>query len=213
MMAMLVVSVLGTALLLASSSEMMMAANFQRAIEAQYAAEAAVERAVSDALAATDWTGLLNGLASSSFVDGPPAGSRPLGDGSRLDLDVAVNLANCGRPAACMESDLVSVRAGRPWGRNNPRWRLYGHGRFDLLTGAREATPPFYLVIMVADDPLENDDQPLVDGGPPVAGETDNAGRDVLVLRGEAYGPRGSYARVDATLVRGRGVVSWRLVR
>ena len=77
----------------------------------------------------------------------------------------------------------------------------------------RTAVSSFYLVLLVGDDPAENDDQPLVDGGPPVTREPANAGRNMLALRAEAFGPRGAHARVDATLARPGGLVSWRLVR
>jgi PilX N-terminal len=212
-MATLVVSALGVALILGSTSDTLMAANFSRSLEARYAAEAALERGAADAQAAADWTGVLTGLVPSTFVDGPPGGTRPLPDGTRLDLAGVVNLANCDRPSRCEESELASTTAERPWGPNNPRWQLYAYGPLTQLLPPGTALSSFYLVLLVGDDPAENDDQPLVDGGPPVTGEAENAGRNMLVLRAEAFGPRGAHARIDATLDRLGGLVSWRLVR
>ena len=54
---------------------------------------------------------------------------------------------------------------------------------------------------------------PLVDGGAPATGEPGNDGEEVLAMRAEAFGPRGAYARVDALLKRGVGLMSWREVR
>ena len=213
MMSTFVLSVLGVALLLAAASETMMAAGFQRSVEARYAAEAVVARAASDAAATADWSAILSGVVRSSFVDGPSAGPRTLGDGASIDLGELMNLANCGRAGPCGSADLTAVTLSRPWGRNNPSWQPYGHGRLEDLTMVAGGGTPFYVVVMVADDPAENDDQPAVDGGAPATGEPRNAGTDVLVLRGEAFGPRGAYARVEATLVRGAGLVSWRLPR
>jgi hypothetical protein len=212
-MATLVVSALGVALILGSTSDTLMAANFARSVEARYAAEAVLERGAADVEAAADWTGVLSGLVPSTFVDGPPSGTRRLPDGTRLDLSGVVNLANCDHASPCEASELVSVTAERPWGPNNPRWQLYAYGALTQLLPPGAGSSAFYLVLLVGDDPAENDDQPLVDGGPPVTGEPENAGRNMVVLRAEAFGPRGAHARVDATLDRPGGLVSWRLVR
>jgi hypothetical protein len=69
-----------------------------------------------------------------------------------------------------------------------------------------------YVAVWVGDDPLENDDDPLVDGdesrGP-------NPGRGVLTLLVHAYGIS-TVRVVEATVARaanGVRVVSWREVR
>ncbi|MQA29640.1 MAG: hypothetical protein GEU82_07360 [Luteitalea sp.] len=212
-MATLVVGALGVGLVLASMSETMMAANFQRRVEAQYAAEAALERAVSDAHASDDWNGVLAGLTPSSFIDGPPAGTRLLSGGTTVDLSEVVNLANCGHAASCREAELVAASRERPWGMNNPRWWLYAYGPLESLMPAGAIVSRFYIVVLVADDPAENDNASLVDGGAPITGEPVNPGAGVIVFRAEAFGPRGAHARVDATLARNHGIVSWREVR
>jgi hypothetical protein len=209
----LVVAALGVALILGTMSDTMMAANFQRSVEAQYAADAAIERAASDLFASPDWSGILTGLTPSSFVDGPPSGTRPLADGTSVNLGDVVNVASCGHPAACGQVELASVTPERPWGMNNPMWQLYAYGPLAALLAPGAIRSQFYIVVLVGDDPAENDNAPYLDGGAPATGEPANAGTDVLLLRAEAFGPRGAHARADATLERNSGIVSWREVR
>ena len=67
---------------------------------------------------------------------------------------------------------------------------------------------------MVADDPSENDNDPLQDGR-----SATNPGAGVLTLRAEAFGPRGTRQVVELTAARpgvgeaGVRVLSWRLIR
>jgi len=53
----------------------------------------------------------------------------------------------------------------------------------------------------VADDPSENDDNPAIDGGPPVSGAK-NPGANVLALRAESFGPHGAHKTIEVTLTR-----------
>jgi hypothetical protein len=212
-MAALVVGVLGATVLLGTTAETMMAENFLRSVEAQYAAEAALERAASDVGASTEWNAVLMGLAPSAAVDGPPAGARRLADGSVVDLREIVNLAYCGHPGSCAESELVSVTEERPWGLNNPRWQLFAYAPLAQLLPPGERRAQFFVVVLAGDDPGENDNAPLLDGGPPATGEAENAGAGSILLRAEAFGPRGAHARVDAAVTRAGGIVSWRPVR
>ena len=87
LMAMLMMSALGAALVLTTSSETTIAANFRDAQEGLYAADAAVELAMDHLAATPDWNPILEGQAQSAFVDGQPAGVRTLADGSSLELD------------------------------------------------------------------------------------------------------------------------------
>ena len=114
------------------------------------------------------------------FVDGPPSGVRTLADGSLLDLGQLVNMTNCRKVTACSASDLTANTAQRPWGANNPVWRLYAYGPLSSLLAAGMVDSNFYVVVMVADDPSENDDDPLHDGVAPT-----NPGAGVLSLRAE----------------------------
>jgi Tfp pilus assembly protein PilX len=93
MMAMLLMTALGVALVLTTSSETMIASNFRNSHEALYAADAVVERAMDDILTVADWNKLLDGSTQSAFVDGAPGGTRNLPDGSTIDLAQALNLA------------------------------------------------------------------------------------------------------------------------
>ena len=56
---------------------------------------------------------------------------------------------------------------------------------------------PFYVVVMVADDPSENDGDPLKDGT-----AADNLGKGVIALRAEAFGPFGAHKVIELTVAR-----------
>src|SRR5262245_24468088 len=107
MMALLLMTALGVALVMTTSSETMIANNYRNSSEALYAADAIVERAMDDLLTVSDWNALLSGSVQSAFVDGAPGGTRQLPDGSTIDLAEAVNIANCGHAAGCSASELV----------------------------------------------------------------------------------------------------------
>jgi len=203
MMALMLMTALGVALILTTSSETLIANNYRNSSEALYAADAVVERAMDDLLTVSDWNGLLAGSVQSAFVDGPPTGARKLPDGSTIDLAEAVNIANCGKPApTCSASELTGNATGdRPWAANNPVWRLYAYGPLNNMLPAGTINSPFYIVLMAADDPSENDDNPAVDGGPPVSGAK-NPGANVLALRAESFGPRGAHKTIEVTLAR-----------
>ena len=51
--------------------------------------------------------------------------------------------------------------ARRPWGTNNPIWRLYAHGALADLSPSGAIDSNVYVVVWVADDPLETDGLPL----------------------------------------------------
>jgi hypothetical protein len=191
---------LGGALVLLSSSETVIAANFRAAHEAAYAADAAVERALADLRSVPDWTTVLNGGAVSSFVDGVPSGSRTLIDGSSVDLDQATNLANCEKPTACTATDIAATTTDRPWGANNPRWALYAYGPLAESLGTTAVHSGFYVMAFVGDDPSENDSDPMLDGFS-LAGDP-NPGTGIIVIRAEAFGPRNAHRVVEATIAR-----------
>jgi hypothetical protein len=71
---------------------------------------------------------------------------------------------------------------------------------------------PYYVTVMVGDDPSETDGNPLQDG-------IGTAGAGVLALRAEALGPRGARRMVEMTVARsdvaqaGVRILSWREVR
>jgi hypothetical protein len=223
LMTMTLMVALGTALILTTTTESKITRNFAITSEATYAADAVLERAMDDVLMVNDWTSLLNGTAASGFVDGMPTGIRVLADGTMLDLDGAVNVANCEKTSVCGDAEMNRVTDERPWGLNNPRWKPFAWGPMSRLTPS-SASSPFYVLLLVGDDPSECDNDPLVDGGeavPPCGvGSSSNPGAGVLSLRAEAFGPFGTHKIIEATIARnanhpnkGVRMLSWREVR
>ena len=188
---------LGGALILLSSSETVIAANFRSAHEARYAADAAIERAVADLRREPDLTLILSGGLLSSFVDGPPSGTRSLIDGSTIDLGQVTNLANCNKPSACSAAELTATTVERPWGVNNPLWALYAYGPLTNMLDPGSARSPFYIVVLVGDDPSENDGDPTLDG---FTAGVPNPGKGIVRVRAEAFGPRSAHSVVEAVV-------------
>jgi hypothetical protein len=191
LMSLVVLSALGTSLALVMNTEMRAAANYATSREVMYAADGALEIAAHELLAAGDWNVVLSSAALSAFVDGPPIGSRQLGDGTSVDLAQATNLANS---------------EPRPWGANNPAWRLFAFGWLG---------PRTYVIAWAGDDFAENDGDPTIDGG-----GTENPGAGILALRAEAFGVGGAHKVLEATVRREVGsggptvqVLSWQEIR
>src|SRR6476660_5163105 len=86
LMAILLVTALGTALAPGASVASTITRNFPNSAGARYAADTGLERAVGDLKAITDWNAVLSGAASSAFADGAPAGTRALPDGRLINL-------------------------------------------------------------------------------------------------------------------------------
>lgn len=200
LLTMMLLSALGLALALTTSTEMRISSAYASSAEVFYAADAAFERSVHDLSLIPDWSLVLGGIVRSSFVDGLP-GTRHLPDGSLLDLRQETDRLNCGG-ATC-----------GPWGSNNPMWQLFAHGPFADLSPARAINSRIFIVVWVADDATENDGQPLVDGdttsGP-------NPGEGLIQLLVHAYGPGRTRREVSGTLRRQDArlrVLSWREVR
>jgi len=185
-------SALGTSLTVVMNTELRAAANYAASRETMYAADGMLQIAARELLAVGDWNALLSSGALSGFVDGLPVGARQLGDGSIVDLAQATNLAN-GEP--------------RPWGANNPVWRLFAFGWL---------SPRTYVIAWVGDDFAENDGDPSTDGGGAA-----NPGAGVLAVRAEAFGVGSAHTVLEATVRRdaaaGGGpivrVLSWQKIR
>ena len=208
---------LGLALVLDANTETLIAASFRDGQEALYAADGAAERAMADLAATPDWNAVLAGGVLSGFVDGTPGGPRTLPDGSRIDLTQATNTLNCGRAAGCTVGDMNAVTAQRPWGANNPRWTLYAYGALNGLDTASAVESNDYVVVWVADDQSETDDDPTADGN-----DATNPGSGLLALHVEAFGSQGAHRIEELTIRRlpppevpagSIEVVSWRTVR
>lgn len=222
MMTMLLMTAIGVVLVLTTTIETSIAGNFRAGQEAFYAADAGVERAMDDLATVPDWNGLLDGTMQSGFVDGPPGGSRTLPDGSSLDLNQAVNIVNCPgkHGASCTTADMNAITAGRPWGANNPQWKLYAYGPLSGILPGGTVASLYYVMLLVGDDPLENDGDPLRDGAVMCKNGQDpatcNPGTGLIVLHGEAFGPRGAHQVIEATVGRaetGVRILSWRVLR
>jgi hypothetical protein len=197
MLSLMLLTALGLSLMLTTAAEMTIAANFRDGQEAFHAADAAIERAMQDILTVPDWNTLLSGQTQSSFIDGPAGGLRTLPDGGSVSLTGIANNATCGKPAGCADADIVAMTPERPWGSNNPRFRLYAYGPMSELIPTESITSAHYVVVMVGDDPSETDGDPSVDGS-----SAANPGSGVLTLRAEAFGPRGVHRVVEATVAR-----------
>jgi hypothetical protein len=184
MMAMVLMTAIGSALVLASTSETIIATHFRSSIEARYAASATIERGMDDLSGAGDWSPLTGGVLQSSWIDGPPTGTRTLADGSTIDLTEVVNLASCQKRTACSLADLSDVTPDRPWAGNNPQWKLYAYGRLRDVLASTAIDSPYYVALLVGNGPAAT----------------------LLALRAEAFGPRGAHAVVEVTV--GRATVS-----
>jgi len=197
-MAMALMSALGAALMLVTSSETLIAASYRNRVEALYAADAIAEHAIGELGSIADWDAVLGGLARSSFVDGAPAGTRVLADGATVDLTQAVNMANCGKATPCSSADVLGNATGdRPWAGDNPVWQLFAYGPLGAMLPAGSINTPFYVLAMIADDPSECDGDPSKDGS-----GADNPGLGIISLRAEAFGPRSTHKIIELTIAR-----------
>ncbi|MBI4477276.1 MAG: hypothetical protein HY654_08895, partial [Acidobacteria bacterium] len=197
LMAMLLLSALGLTLVMATSTETMIAANHRFGTEGLYAADAAVERAMQDLLTIQDWNRVLTGATASAFIDGPPGGLRALPNGSQLDLSQVLNMARCGKLTACTPAEMNAITVDRPWGPNNPQWQLFAYGPVRDLLPTETIDSSFYVVVLAGDDPAETDNNALMDGV-----GAGNPGAGVLTLRAEAFGPNGAHKVVEVTVAR-----------
>lgn len=169
--------------------------NLRGSVAMLYAADAAIELAARDLSKLEDWNEALTGRARSAFADGEPAGARPVPGGGTVDLGAATNLLNCGRTAACTNAQMDANSKERPWGPNNPRWRLFAYGPLgNIVQFARPAD--CYLAVWVGDDSRE------ADGDPEADALDDEPGHGVLRLRAEAYGPAGARRALEAEVAR-----------
>lgn len=195
LLVMVSLTALALSLALIASTERRVTATYREGLEVEYGAEGALERVLPDLAVQADLAVVLTGVVTSTFIDGPP-GLRRLPDGTFVDLHTLTNMLNCGRVVACQDADLDAIREDRPWGRNNPRWRLFGYGRLSQDSQV-------YAVVWVADDPSETDSDPLTDG----AGE-ENPGRGRLTLTALGYGLSGARRKVEVTLSRSGGTLN-----
>jgi hypothetical protein len=205
LLAIVVMVAIGSALMLAAATESKITRNFRNGAEALYAADAVLEWAVGELRGVADWNQLLTGGARSSLTDGDPNGTRVLADGTTIDLTRIRNDLNCRSASACSDARLDSITAERPWGVNNPRWQPFAWGYLDGLLPGGTGDSAVYVVVFVADDASDCDDNPLVDGGAVVScpvGVTKNPGGGVLGLRAESFSAFGAHRAIELTVAR-----------
>ena len=186
--ALAVLTAIGVMMLLTSSSEVAIAGAFRDRRAAVYAADSIVARAIDEIGATANWGVLLGGATSATLVDGPPSGTRTVFPGSTIDLQQVVNMANCQKPSACTVAELTATTDRRPWGMRNPQWQLYAYGPLRNMLPSTGDDPPWYVVLMLADDPLQAD--------------------AVIALRAEAFGPRNGHTAVELLASRQTGAAS-----
>jgi hypothetical protein len=198
---------------MAARTEILVSGHHVQAVAARYAAESGIESVMHELRGVADWNLVLGGAIRSTLVDGLPGGLRRLSDGSTIDLDEATHLANCAHTAPCTAAELASATDDRPWGANNPHWMLFAYGPLSVFAGTLD--PALYLVVWIADDPAENDDDPGADGTTAI--NPVNPGVGVLALRADAFGPGGVHRVVTATVARSASgrlrMLSWHEVR
>jgi hypothetical protein len=159
---------------------------------------------MQDLLTVPDWNKVLDGTTTSAFIDGPPSGTRDVPGGMKLDLTEATNMLVCGKTTTCSDAEIVLNTDERPWGSNNPRWKLYAYGELNEMIPTETINSSMYVVVWAADDPAENDNNPLKDGGTPVADPEGlgNPGKGVMMLLAHAYGPGGVRRVIEVTVGR-----------
>ena len=185
-------SAVGLGLALVVFMDYLASGNRKGSLGLLYAADAVLELAARD-VARADWAEALSGAALGTFTDGEPFGIRAIPGGGALNLTAATNTLNCGEAAGCTAAQMDANSETRPWGANNPRWRLYAYGPLENLP--QVARPgACYIAVWVADDGGEVDGNPLSDGA--------EAGRGILRVRSEAFGPMGSRRAIEAELAR-----------
>ena len=197
LMATMLLSALGLALILTTTTETKITGNYTHAQEAMYAADAAIERTVQDVLTVPDWNDMLSGAQRSAFVDGLASGTRTLPNGAVIDLGEATNMINCGKLTTCSATEMNATTEDRPWGLRNPRYQLFAYGPSNNFIETGTLNSPFYVVVWVADDPADSDDDPTKDGN-----NAANFGSGVILLRAEAWGARGAHRIIEVTLTR-----------
>lgn len=168
---------LALSLVMLTSGETMLTANYRQSQETLYAADAAVERVVQDILTVSQWNDLIatTGNLQSSFTEGSTTVTLP--DGTILDLMRERNRLQ------------AETNAANIWGVNNPVWQLYAYGPLaNLLPEGVDSRA--YVAVFVADDPSESDGNPASDTN------------GVLTLHAEAWGVNGSHKVIEVTISR-----------
>lgn len=178
LMAMMLLTALGAAVVMVSSTETGISSNYRNGQEALYAADAAVERVVEDLLMIPRWNDILMGASQSAFVDGAAASPKTLPGGGTITLTAATT---------ALQDDTNAMNL---WGPNNPQWKLFAWGPLSAMLPNNQIDSSMYVAVWVADDPAETDANPLADAN------------GTLTLHAEAIGPSGARKIVEVTVAR-----------
>lgn len=164
LLATVVLTALGLALMLLGLEESILAGHDRDSRTLRLASESAAQLAVADLTRAGSWSSLaaLNGRFSESTLTPPSPW-----DGSTLDLQART---------ASIQAQTDAVVAGA-----RRTWRLLESGPLARAVPGTPS-PPFYLVVWVADDAADTDGDP----------ETDSNG--ILSVWADALGPNGGRA-------------------
>ncbi len=193
LMAMMLLTALGAAVVMVSNTETHIAANYRNSQEALYAADAAVERVVQDLLLVPRWNDILAGTAQSGFVDGAMTASKALPGGGQVTLCCGANTAT-----GQLQSDTDTLNL---WGANNPQWKLFAWGPLGDMLPNQQIDSPMYVAVWVADDPADG-----VPGANGIVGATDGNplvdANGTLTLHAEAIGPSGTRKVIEVTVAR-----------
>jgi hypothetical protein len=190
LMSMMLLTALGAAVVMVTSTETMIANNHRNSQEAVYAADAMVERVVQDLLMVPRWNDVLAGTVQSSFIDGAMSATKTLPGGGTILLTSATDQLQ-------EDTDKLNL-----WGGNNPRWQLFAWGPVSELLPNTRIDSPYYVVVWAADDPA---DAPPDAQGNPGSVPDNNALSDsngTLTLHAEAIGPTGTRKVVEVTVAR-----------
>jgi hypothetical protein len=189
-------SALGIGVVLAVFMDRLATGNMRGSVAMLYAADSAIEFAARDLARIDDWNGVLAGDHASSFTDGAAGGVRGLPGGGAVDLTLVTNMLNCGRSSTCTTAQMNASSRERPWGSNNPRWRLFAYGPMQQFTQIVRPAQ-CYLAVWIADDGREQDGDPLSDEA-----DTTQPGHGIVRLHAEAFGFAGSRRAIEAELSR-----------
>jgi len=187
----MLLSVLGGALVLLSTTETLISSHHRTAQEAFYAADAGIERAAGTLRRTGDWSTVLVSACAGPMPDLCDGTSPPrAGDGTLLDLD-ALTAARQAESAA-------------RYGSRGPVWSLFAHAPLDRIVSLGSIPSPPYVVVWVADDVDDPDGDPMHDTN------------GMLMVRAEGFGAIGARQAVEVTVARERSevrLVNWRQVR
>lgn len=188
-------SALGIGLILAVFMDRLAAGNRSGSVAMLYAADAGIELAARDLARLAHWDAVLSGTQHGTFTDGSPTGIRAIPGGGVVDLSAATNWLNCGKASNCTTAQMNATSRERPWGANNPRWRLFAFGPIPNVTQFLRPAP-CYLAVWIADDAREDDGDPLADA------DEGEAGHGIVRVHAETFGVAGSRRIIEAEVAR-----------